>query len=177
MQHVNIYIETSFTGPASRRAAGAWLVEYIKASGGIETRGGILYADKTMENELALNLIIRSVSILTKTCCVRVFTECRHVLNTMNNHWLTQWQKDGWINKKNKTVKNVEAWSKCADLFGKHMMEWTDDCHEYRLCMQERINKELKKKHESPDYGIYVVVTVPEWNTKICKRDELSNMH
>lgn len=133
--HVNIYIETSFTGPAARRAAGAWIVEYIKASGAIETRGGIMYADKTMENELALYLIIRSVSILTKTCCVRVSTGCRHVLNTMNNHWLPQWQKNSWVNAKGKMVKNAEAWNKCAGLFGKHMMEWTDGCHEYRTCM------------------------------------------
>lgn len=175
--HVNIYIETSITGPSSRRAAGAWLVEYIKASGDIETRGGILYADRTMENELALYLIIRSVSILTKTCCVRVFTECRHVLNTMNNHWLPQWQKNGWINKKNKPVRNAEAWEKCAGLFGRHMMEWTDACHEYRICMQDRIRKELRKEHGLPDYGIYVDIVVREWNTKICRRDELSKIN
>ena len=125
--HVNIYIETSFTGPAAKRAAGAWIVEYIKLSGETETRGGILYADKTMENELALWLIIRALSILTKTCCVRVFTVCKHILNTMNNHWLTQWQKNSWVNAKGKMVRNAEAWNKCADLFAKHMMEWTDD--------------------------------------------------
>ncbi len=132
--HVNIYIETSFTGPAAKRAAGAWIVEYIKLSGETETRGGILYADKTMENELALWLIIRALSILTKTCCVRVFTVCKHILNTMNNHWLTQWQKNSWVNAKGKMVRNAEAWNKCADLFAKHMMEWTDDCHTYRIC-------------------------------------------
>ena len=64
--HVNIYIETSFTGPSARRAAGAWIVEYILSSGRPVTRGGILYADKTMENELALQLIISAVSVLKK---------------------------------------------------------------------------------------------------------------
>ena len=174
--HVNIYIETSLTGPANKRAAGAWLVEYIKTSGEIETRGGILYADKTMENELALRLLIRAMSILKKTCCVRVFTECRHILNTMNNHWLAQWEKNGWINGKNKLVRNAEEWKKCADLFGRHMMEWTDDCHTYRICMQDRMRKELKREHGAPDYGIYVDIAVPEWNTNICRREEVSNV-
>lgn len=173
---VNVYIETSFTGPASKRAAGAWIVEYIKRTGEVETRGGILYADRTMENELALNLIIRALSILKKTCCVRVFTECRHVLNTMHNNWLHQWMKNSWVNAKGKMVKNAEAWNKCADLFGKHMMEWTDDCHEYKICMRERLGKELKKGHGAPDYGMYVDVEVPEWNTNICRREEIGNV-
>lgn len=174
--HVNIYIETSFTGPAAKRAAGAWIVEYIKLSGEAETRGGILYADKTMENELALWLIIRALSILTKTCCVRVFTECKHILNTMNNHWLTQWQKNSWVNAKGKMVRNAEAWNKCADLFAKHMMEWTDDCHTYRICMQDRMQRELREEHGIPDYGIYVDILIPEWNTKICRREEAGHV-
>lgn len=165
--HVNIYIETSFTGPAVKRAAGAWIVEYILKSGKTVTRGGILYADRTTENELVLWLIIKAVSILTKTCCVRVVTECRHVLNTMRNHWLAQWQKNNWVNAKNKKVKNAEAWGICAELFGKHMMEWADGCHEYRGCMQDRLRMELRKKHGGPDFGIYADVAVPEWNTEI----------
>ncbi len=167
---VNIYIETSFTGPSARRAAGAWLVEYIHSSGRPVTRGGILYADRTMENDLALQLISRAVSILTKTCCVRVFTECRHVLSTMHNHWLPQWRKNSWVNAKGKMVKNAEAWNKCAALFDRHMMEWTDDCHPYRLCMQDRLRRELKKDHGLPDHGIYVTVEVPEWNTNTERR-------
>ena len=130
--HVNIYIETSFTGPAVKRAAGAWIVEYILKSGKTVTRGGILY-----------------------------------VLNTMRNHWLAQWQKNNWVNAKNKRVKNAEAWGICAELFGKHMMEWADGCHEYRGCMQDRLRMELRKKHGGPDFGIYADVAVPEWNTEI----------
>lgn len=44
-------------------------------------------------------------------------------------------------------------------------MEWTDDCHAYRMCMQDRMRRELKKDHGLPDHGIYVMVEVPEWNT------------
>ncbi|MDE7247768.1 MAG: hypothetical protein K2N43_07760, partial [Lachnospiraceae bacterium] len=81
--NVNIYIETAFKGPAKRRMAGAWLVEYtLKSSGKPVTRGGILYADITTENEMALRLLNQALSILTKTCCIRVFTECTHILNT-----------------------------------------------------------------------------------------------
>lgn len=163
--NVNIYIETSFRGPAERRAAGALLVEYVSSSGRPVTRGGILYADKTTENELALHLIRKAFSILTKTCCVEIFTECGYVLRTMQNHWLWQWRKNGWISARGKMVRNAETWSKCADLFDQHMTEWTDAVHSYRQCMQNRLSKELALKHEPPEDGIYVEVPVPEWNT------------
>ena len=163
--NVNIYIETSFKGPSARRAAGAWLVEYISSTGRPVTRGGVLYADKMTENELALRLIQKAFAILTKTCCVTVFTECGHVLRTMNNHWLAQWRKNGWFNAKGHPVKNAELWNQCARLLDNHMTEWTDADHEYRQNMQWRLKKELEKEHGMPAAG-YEEVSLPEWNTK-----------
>lgn len=160
--NVNIYIETSFRGPSTRRAAGAWIVEYISSTGKPVTRGGILYSDKTTENELALQVIRKAFSILTKTCCATVFTECGHVLRTMQNHWLVQWQKNGWINAKGKYVKNAAIWNQCALILEHHMTEWMDEDHEYRQCMQSRLKKELEREHS---HGIWEEVEVPEWNT------------
>lgn len=163
--NVNIYIETSFRGPVTKRAAGAWMVEYINKEGKPVTRGGILYADKTTENDLALHLIGKAFSRLTKTCCAVVFTECGHVLRTMQNHWLWQWQKNGWVNARGKPVRNAEAWNECAGLIERHMTEWKDAEHSYRQHMQEMIKKELEVEHGHPDEGIYVDVPVPEWDT------------
>lgn len=162
--NVSIYIETSFKGPATKRAAGAWIVEYVLETGQPVTRGGILYADKTGENELALRLIEKAFSILTKTCCVLVYTECGHVLRTMQNHWLAQWRKNSWINAKGKLVRDAEAWNRCAELFDHHMTEWTDGWHDYRQCMQGRIKKELGREHGLTE-GVYEEIPVPEWNT------------
>lgn len=162
--NVNIYIETSFRGPAIREGAGAWMVEYMSRTGAV-TRGGILYADSISENELALQLVHKAFSILTKTCCVRVYTECRHILNTMNNHWLWQWQKNGWVNSKGKLIRTAETWKRCAALMERHMTEWTDEDHAYRKCMQGRIDKELEQKHELPADGRCLEIRVPEWNT------------
>ena len=162
--NVNIYIETSFKGPAVKRAAGAWIVEYVLSTGKPVTRGGILYADKTTENGLALQLIRKSFAILTKTCCVRVYTECGHVLRTMQNQWLSQWRGKGWVNAKGKSVRNAELWNRCVELFDHHMTEWTDEWHAYRQCMQCRLQKELSREH-MPVQGTYEEVPVPEWNT------------
>lgn len=163
---VNVYIETGHKGPAKRRMAGAWLVEYTLKSGKPVTRGGILYADITTENEMALRLLIQAFSILTKTCYIRVFTECTHILNTMQNHWIWQWQKHGWINAKGKVVSNVDLWKKSAGLMEPHMTEWTDGEHSYRQCMLGRIQKEMDRDHVLTEPENYLAVDVPEWNTR-----------
>lgn len=163
---VNIYIETGYKGPARRRMAGAWLVEYILKSGKPVTRGGILYADIMSENELALRLLIQAFSILTKTCCIRVFTECTHILNSMQNHWIWQWQKNGWINAKGKAVSNEYLWKKCAELMEPHMTEWTDGEHSYRQCMLGQIQKEMERDHTVAEQENYLMVDVHEWNTR-----------
>lgn len=167
---VNIYIETGNKGPVRRRMAGAWLVEYISKTGKPVTRGGILYADITTENELALRLLIRAFSILTKPCCIRVFTECAHILHTMQNHWIWQWQKNGWINAKRKSVGNVDLWQQCSALLEQHITEWTDGEHSYRQCMLGRIQKEMGRDHALTAPENYLVVDVSEWNTQCRKR-------
>lgn len=164
---VNIYIETLYKGPAKRRMTGAWLVEYVLKSGQPVTRGGILYTDLATENEMTLMLVRKAFSILTKVCCIRVFTNCQHVLNTMQNHWLRQWQKNSWKNAKGKLVNNADMWRQCGMLIEHHMTEWTDDKHSYRKCMRERIQKEIKMEHEFEKDESYLDISVPEWNTEV----------
>lgn len=168
---VNIYIETGSKGPVKRRMAGAWLVEYMSKTGKPITRGGILYADITTENELALRLLIQAFSILTKSCCIRVFTECAHILHTMQNHWIWQWQKNGWKNAKDKPVGNMDLWKKCVCLFERHMTEWTDGEHSYRQCMLGRIQKEMGRDHALTASENYLMIEVEEWNTR-CRNAE-----
>lgn len=164
-QQINIYIETSCRGPAPRRAAGAWFLEYTRSSGKLETRGGILYADRTTENELTLALVRSAFSRLTKPCECLVFTECSNVLNTMRNGWMWQWRENGWITAKGTMAKNAEAWRRCADVMEQHTARWIRGPHSYRILIQSRLIKELSASHDPPTEGIYSIVNVPEWNT------------
>lgn len=165
-QQINIYIETSCKGPVPRKAAGAWFLEYTRNSGDIATRGGILYSNKTTENELTLALVKSAFSRLTKPCICQVFTECSNVLNTMKNGWMWQWRKNNWITAKGTMAKNVEAWKQCADVMEQHTTQWRNGPHSYRILMQSRIIKELSAEHDSSVEGIYITIPVPEWNAQ-----------
>ncbi len=172
MGEVNIYIETAWKGPAKRKMTGAWLVEYMLKTGQPVTRGGILYADCATENEMALMLIRKAFSILTKPCCIRVFTSCAHVLNTMQNHWIWQWQKNNWRNAKDKEVANTDLWRACAMLIEHHITEWTGETHSYQNCMIARIRREAAGGYDNvtqsdKETGSYIEIPVPEWNTEV----------
>lgn len=143
---VNIYIETSLRGPALREGAGEWIVEFIKEDGSAVTRNGILRREKTTENILVLELLKEALSILIKSCSIRVNTQCEHVLNTMKNHWISQWKKNNWRNAKGKPVKNMELWKQCSELMEKHFTEFNSGFHSYRLIMMNDIRKELMMK-------------------------------
>lgn len=142
---VTIFIETSLRGPAIRRAAGEWLIEYIKRTGEPETRQGILAKERTTENALALELLRDALSRLTKSCSVRVNTQCEHILNVMQNHWLPQWEKNGWKNAKGQPVKNEELWKECRALMLKHSVYFEKGESSYRDVMQREIRKEMEK--------------------------------
>ena len=141
-------------------------MEYVSKSGQPVTRGGMLYTDLSTELEMSLMLIRQAFSILTKTCCVRVFTPCQSILGTMQNHWLWQWRKNDWNNAKGRPVKNAHMWKQCADLIEEHITEWTDEDHSYRQCMLGQVAKEMCCEHEVKEPGNYVVIDVPEWNTR-----------
>ncbi len=142
---INIYIETSSHGPAIRRAAGMWMIEYIKKNGEPETRQGVILKDSATENALALELLRDAFLKPTKSCSVRVNTECEHILNVLRNYWLPQWKKNDWKNAKGKPVKNEELWKQCSELMDKHTVTFENAPHSYRSVMQDRIRRELEK--------------------------------
>ncbi len=142
---VTIYIETTMHGPAIRKGAGEWLIEYIRMNGEPETRQGIILKESTTENALNLELINEAISKLTKSCSVRVNTQCEHILNVTQNYWLSQWEKNDWRNAKGKPVKNAELWQQCRELIEKHTVSFGKDNNSYKTVMQNDLEKEMEK--------------------------------
>lgn len=148
MFDVNIYIETSARGPKSRRAAGMYVLECIKEGRVAGTKDGFIYMDMAAENALVLALLQQAFSRLTKACSVRVNTQCSYVLGTINNYWIIQWRKNGWLNAKGKSVANREAWEVLSGQMADHLVSADQGWHGYRELMQYTINRELQAGYE-----------------------------
>lgn len=143
---VTIYTETNLRGPAKRSGAGMWLVEYIRKDGTPETRQGMLYAEESTENAMTLELLIEAFSILTKSCSVRVNTRCEHVLNTTQNCWMEQWEKNGWRKANGKPVANAELWQQVYEYMQIHEVLFEEAENSYRNVMQLEIMKRMKEE-------------------------------
>ncbi len=143
---VNVYVESSWKGPARRKGVAMWLVEYRKKDGTQETREGMIHLESGTENQGALMAITEAAGILTKKCSIRVFTQCEHILNTTGNQWHIQWQKNEWRNAKGKPVKNAELWQKMLEALEKHTYTFhRSGKHEFQNVMQASIRKELER--------------------------------
>ena len=70
---VNIYVETTWKGPARRKGVAMWLVEYKRAGESI-TRQGMIHLDDGTENQAALMAITAAAKILTKECSIPVLS-------------------------------------------------------------------------------------------------------
>lgn len=141
--HVTVYIETSIKGPKVTRAAGEWLVEFVTSSQIPVTRSGIIIKEKTSENALNLELLREALSILTKTCSIRLNTKCGHILQVLENGWLEQWKKNGWKKAGGKELANAELWKEVSELAEHHLIETDSGRHEYQDVMQEDIKRKM----------------------------------
>lgn len=142
---VNIYVETTWKGPARRSGVAMWIVEYKRGEESI-TRDGVIHLEDGTENKANLMAISEAAGILTKPCSVRVFTQCEHILNTTQNYWHIQWQKNEWRNGKGKPVKNAELWEKLMDTLQKHSCTYHSGHHEFQSVMQAELRKEMEKR-------------------------------
>lgn len=142
MQEVRIYITTTAKGPVKRKKAHyIYTVEYIKRNGHAETRGDIGAMKDATENQIELIALIKAFERLIKPCSVRVFTRCDHILNSCNNGWPWQWEKNGWKRAGDKPVKNFELWQQLLNEMRKHTVTFTNEFHEYRWLHESELNK------------------------------------
>lgn len=154
---VTIYTESGVRGPARRSGAGAWLVEYIRKDGTPETRpleaaDGVIYRTDTTQTALELELIIDALSIITKSCSIRLNTQCEQILTVIENDWLNKWEKDGWQNARGKPVANAELWKQLKEYIDVHEDFMAENGeNSYRNIMQMEILKEERRKKDGTD--------------------------
>lgn len=145
MFDVTIYIETSFRGPSIRKAAGSYLIEFVLKNGQKVTRQGMVCRKSGTENALALEALTIAFSRLTKTCSVRVNTECEHILNSVQNFWIPQWEKNDWRTAKGHPVKNLEYWKMVAEAGRKHLISYGHEHDAYKVLLGDYMERGIRE--------------------------------
>lgn len=145
-REVNIFIESTWSGPAKRDGVAMWLMEHKGEE--LQTKQGFIHVEDGTEAQGNLMAIINAFCVLkyvNESCSVRVFTRCEHVLHTMQNSWHIQWQKNGWCNAKGKEVKNANLWEMLIDKMQNHVYTVQSGHHEYANVMQMELKKEIER--------------------------------
>lgn len=139
---VSIYVETTYKGPAKKDGAGMWIVEYRKKNGEPVTREGKVHLEDSTENRTTLAAIAAAMEILTKSCSVRVFTRCGHVLNAVRNGWPWRWERAGWMNAKGRPVGNAREWQRLMAAMERHRCTFQTGPHGYQEVMLWDLKKD-----------------------------------
>lgn len=73
---------------------------------------------------------------------LKIYTNCGHVLHSLQNHWPIQWKNNGWKNAKGKPVSNAELWEKVMEELEPHVYLITEEEHTYSVWMRTELRTE-----------------------------------
>lgn len=144
---VNIYVATTWRSPRQKEGSVAWLVEFPKKDGSIETRPregpGVMRLEGT-EAGAVLSALIEALKILTKSCEIHVYTLNERILTPLKNGWLEAWKINNFQNQRGKTIKNSEKWRELEKLTKKHTLEIVKGLGEYRYILNQELAKSVE---------------------------------
>ena len=64
----------------------------------------------TTNNRMEIFAVISGIGALKEPCVIDVYSDSAYTVNAFNDHWIDNWQKNGWINSKKQPVENSDLW-------------------------------------------------------------------
>lgn len=58
------------------------------------------YMAQTTNNRMEIFAVISGLGALKEPCIVEVYSDSAYTVNAFNEHWIDNWQKNGWMNSK-----------------------------------------------------------------------------
>lgn len=148
MFQVNLYIETTNKGPSKRKAAGMYVLEFIRDNGIPYTRNCVIWMDGVTENKLVLTLLLEALKRMTKSSSLCVFNTCEHLFNVLNYQRLSEWEKRDWTNAAGKTSEQMLLWKEIKEYLNMHIVTVSTEDHSYRkVYMRSVLEKEMEREH------------------------------
>lgn len=68
------------------------------------------YMAQTTNNRMEIFAVISGLGALKEPCIVEVYSDSAYTVNAFNEHWIDNWQKNGWMNSKKQPVENSDLW-------------------------------------------------------------------
>ena len=78
----------------------------------------------TTNNRMELMAVIDALSVLKKPCKVKLYSDSKYVVDSINQKWLDGWVKKNWRLNTNNPVKNIDLWKKYIEIAKAHEIEF-----------------------------------------------------
>ena len=118
MKHVEIFTDGACQGNPGPGGWGA-----ILRFNGVEKEisGG---DPDTTNNRMELLGAIRGLEALNQPCQVTLYSDSAYLCNAINQGWLVNWQRNGFLKKDKKPVENVDLWKSILIQMEKHRISF-----------------------------------------------------
>lgn len=77
----------------------------------------------TTNNRMEMQAVIASLSTLTESYDIELFTDSRYVIDGITD-WIDSWRQNNWRTANRRPVKNKELWQDLYVLTLKHLITW-----------------------------------------------------
>ena len=118
MHHVTIYTDGACSG---NPGPGGWGCVLLCGEQRKELNGG---ERRTTNQRMELTAAMEALRALKQPCKVTLYSDSAYLINGFNQHWLENWQKNGWLNARKQPVENQELWKELLRLSKIHQVEW-----------------------------------------------------
>ena len=118
MKEVTIYTDGACSG---NPGPGGWGVVLMYGEHRKEISGGDAH---TTNNRMELTGPIEALELLKQPCKVRLYSDSAYLVNAFNQHWIANWQRNGWQTSQKKPVENKELWQRLLELCRTHEVEF-----------------------------------------------------
>lgn len=152
---VTLYTDGACSGNPGKGGYGAILV-YIdnnKVKHEKEFSDGFLH---TTNNQMELLAVIVGLEALKKPCNVKIISDSKYVVDSIEKGWLDNWVAKGWKKSDNKPVPNEDLWKRLINASKNHdiKLEWIKGHagHEYN----ERCDKLAVEAYKKDNLKIQV---------------------
>ena len=118
MKEVTIYTDGACSG---NPGPGGWGAVLMYGEHRKEISGGDAH---TTNNRMELTGPIEALEMLKQPCKVRLYSDSAYLVNAFNQHWIANWQRNGWQTSQKKPVENKELWQRLLELCRTHEVEF-----------------------------------------------------
>lgn len=118
MKEVTIYTDGACSGNPGRGGYGVILSYMGKRK---ELSQGF---ELTTNNRMELLAAITGLEALKEPCSVKLWSDSKYLIDSVNKNWIASWRKNGWKNSKKEPVKNRELFERLIELMEIHRVEF-----------------------------------------------------